>query len=374
LSLLGRLARRLHHEIVYVPDGYRGFYRPACEHAEALIRRHRPDLLFTMSSPYTALRIGHALKARTGIPWVADLRDLWLDNHFGYPYSAPRRLLDAWLEARWLASADCVTTATRGLAAALRARHPRTRVECVYNGFGEPDGASVPAPASEGGAFRIVFTGKLYEDPRHSVQPLLQALQLLRSRPGGLQDLTVEFVGVVNREFHEALRTADLDRVVRWTGLVGPSEAIRKQRAADLLLVLIPEDQVVSVPTKLFDYLGTGRPVLLIGPPQGEAAGILRSVGAGRAFASAASAAIADYVADRMRRKREGDSALPPVDPQALGAFTFRAVTARLAGLFDSVLASTTPTGGSAELPRNPASRETRAATRCFRIPSGLPG
>src|SRR5262245_12026618 len=82
--------KRVFRELVYVPDGYRGFYGPACRAALELIGRRPVDVILTTSSPYTSLRIGHQLSRRTGIPWVADFRDLWIENHLGYPYSPAR--------------------------------------------------------------------------------------------------------------------------------------------------------------------------------------------------------------------------------------------------------------------------------------------
>jgi glycosyltransferase involved in cell wall biosynthesis len=56
------------------------------------------------------------------------------------------------------------------------------------------------------------------------------------------------------------------------------------QRSADALLLLIPHaagrgDTVLS--GKVFEYIASGRPILAAVPPDGVAANLLRSVGAG---------------------------------------------------------------------------------------------
>src|SRR5262249_33374436 len=116
-----RALRHCFREILYVPDAYRGFFSPACRAALDVIRHQPIDLMFTTSGPYTLLRVGYHLSLETGIPWVADFRDLWVENHFGYPYSPARRRLDSFLQTRWLSKACRITTATHGLKARLQA-------------------------------------------------------------------------------------------------------------------------------------------------------------------------------------------------------------------------------------------------------------
>ena len=49
--LIVRLLRRLVHEVLYLPDAYHGFHRPAYEEARRILREHHVDVLLTTSSP-----------------------------------------------------------------------------------------------------------------------------------------------------------------------------------------------------------------------------------------------------------------------------------------------------------------------------------
>jgi glycosyltransferase involved in cell wall biosynthesis len=50
--------------------------------AATLIREHNIKLVYTSSSPYSALLLGKMLKEKLGVKWVADLRDPFTDAYF----------------------------------------------------------------------------------------------------------------------------------------------------------------------------------------------------------------------------------------------------------------------------------------------------
>jgi glycosyltransferase involved in cell wall biosynthesis len=334
---LRRIARRLVREVAYVPDAFAGFFRPACDRALTLAREQRIDLLFTMSSPYTSLRIGHELSRRLHLPWVADLRDLWTRHHAGYYYSLLRRKADEYLERRWLSRADRLTTVSGGLQRILQTQFPGKPVACIHNGFLGPLPES-PAPAP-GQGMRITFTGTLYEEFDHSIRPLCAALRAAEAMaPDALQGLSVQFLGSVNRSFTAVREEFQLQEVIHYLGRVGPAEVARIQQDSDVLLVLIPEDQVDSLPTKTFEYMASGRPILLVGPREGEAARLLETTRSGRAFAPSQIQEIARFLLELREAKRAQRAIRSEVDPGALESFSYRSLAGKLAGVFNSVL------------------------------------
>ena len=103
--------------------------------------------------------------------------------------------------------------------------------------------------------------------------------------------------GPVSAEQEALLADRHLDGLVRTVGSLDRTAALALQRAADTLLVLAEGNDLRparSVATgKLFEYLGAGRPVLVIGA-ESEAARIVRDAGAGAAVAGDDPAAIAN--------------------------------------------------------------------------------
>lgn len=72
-----------------------GWPRAAMPSALRLIRKHQIRLVYTSSAPFSSALLAYRLKKKTGIRWVADLRDPFTD---GYQWDFPSRL--HWLFMR----------------------------------------------------------------------------------------------------------------------------------------------------------------------------------------------------------------------------------------------------------------------------------
>jgi hypothetical protein len=72
-----------------------GWPRAAMPRALELIQQHNISLVYTSSAPFASAWLGYRLKKKTGIRWVADLRDPFTD---GYQWDFPSRM--HWLFMR----------------------------------------------------------------------------------------------------------------------------------------------------------------------------------------------------------------------------------------------------------------------------------
>lgn len=334
--ILRRLIK-LYKEVADVPDGYRGFFAPAVAAGLEVAHRDPVNAVIATSGPFTSLRIGSALSRQLGVPWIADLRDLWTESHYGYPHNRLRLLVDRGLERRWLNSAGRIVTATKGFSRQLAAKGFANST--IYNGFLEKP----PYRPTQPGPFRIAFLGRLYEGVGHSPLPFFEALVRLRRDSASLfASVRVEFFGAVNTEFLELRQKLGLEEAVHAMGQVPAARAREEASAADLLLVLLADrpDQEVQVPTKLFDYAATARPVLFLGP-DGEGAAIVRDAQLGRTFRATDIDGMSQWIGDLVHHKETGAS-VPWGDPEKVAGFHYRSRAGDLASQLESV------TGGGA--------------------------
>lgn len=157
--------RRVFEEAMIHPDRKAGWRRSAIAGSlEALAGGDFAALLST-SPPATAHVVARTLKERTGLPWIADLRDLWAEN-YAYQWSEFRRLYDRRVERRVLAEADAIITVSEPLAEALRLRHSPP-VQSIPNGFPPEELAApeqdltdtsrsrIPGPYTRGSRIRL---------------------------------------------------------------------------------------------------------------------------------------------------------------------------------------------------------------------------
>jgi glycosyltransferase involved in cell wall biosynthesis len=264
-------ARRV-GRVFTVWDGLIGWYPYALREAVRLSGDWRPDLIYASAHPITSLRVGAAASRRIGVPWVAELRDLWADNH-ALKLRGWRRRLEERRERRCLTSAAGLVTATEAFAAVLRARYDQP-VGVVLNGYDPGDFPSAPAPRPADGLLRVTYTGRVYtgkQDPT----PLFAALAGL----GPVADrVRLVFYGGDPGLPLRLGRQHGVERLVESHPSVPYRDALRLQSESDILLLLnwlSPEGWGVYF-GKLFEYAGARRPILCVGPPEGSTAEFVR--------------------------------------------------------------------------------------------------
>lgn len=272
---------------LFLPDARVGWVPFAVRAARSLMKRHAVHAVVTSGPPHSAHLVGAHLKKRFGIPWIADLRDAWPDVAYRHmlPTSAPAGDLDCLIRDHALTLADIRVTVTNEVAAWMESE-TGFPFEVIPNGFDPSDFEAVTARKL--GGFSVVHTGNM--GPARDPEPLWSMLTTDR-----WPDISLVLVGNVDGSIHrrlatlqDARRAAGLPRLsVERHAYVPHSEAIAFMKGASMLLLPINRvtDGAGIVTGKIYEYLASGRPVLGLGEPGGEADRILRAAGAGRVFA-----------------------------------------------------------------------------------------
>lgn len=271
-------------ESLVLPDlGLVGWLPFALPRALALARRQHFDCVITTSPPQSAHLVGLALR-RTGIPWVADLRDGWTFDPPRGPWpTSLQYAADRALEEAVLGRADRIVAVTAPIADDLAERLGR-EVAVITNGFDPEETESGAAPVNgllTAGRHSLVHTGRAGvagRSPRSLVEGLVE---LRRGWPEAAERLEVVFAGPTTAEERALLADERLGGMARSVGTLERPLALALQRAADSLLVVAEGASLRSVATnKLFEYLAAGRPVLVLGEGS-EAARIVHEARAG---------------------------------------------------------------------------------------------
>lgn len=266
----------LYRYFVHLPDAQAGWYGPAVKYGRSILARGAFDLIYASASPFTSLLVASALSRTSGVPWVAELRDLWTDNH-DYDYPGPRRWLEAAFERRVLRSARGLVTVSADLAQKLARRFAQP-VAVVANGFDAEELTRVTvndlAPPSE---LEIVYTGRLY-DRAYDTDALLRALGQLGDKRDALR---LRFFGRGHGDLEARASREGLQDITFFSPTVSRAEALRMQRRADVLLFFCwtgPNSEGV-LSAKIFEYLGARRPILGIGDATSTAGRLIAEQG-----------------------------------------------------------------------------------------------
>lgn len=272
--------RALLLSLVWIPDDELRFVFPAYRAARRLLRHEHVDLVYTSAPSHSTTLVGLLLKRLKRLRWCAEFRDPWC-----YPHAAPVTPLvervNAYLEWRCISAADHLVTVTDQAADLYRERLGRSagKVVVVRNGI---PAVLARAVRRQEDSFRIVYGGNIYggRDPREFLRAALDVARECAVR--GTQVAVDIFVGEATAAgdvlLHDYVVQQGMEGIVRVHGWVGHAEIQRVLQGSDLLL-LLAQLQPLQVPNKLYEYLGTGVPILAIADEHGETAHMLRQVG-----------------------------------------------------------------------------------------------
>lgn len=323
--------RRLVWQLSYLPDPHVTWVGPAVAAGVQMSRDWKPDVLFSTGPPHSSHIAAAQLSHRLGVPFVAELRDLWADNIYDNA-SGIANLADRWLERRALGRAAALVAVTEGSAAILSKRYGKP-VVCAANGYdpADFDGLNDVAPLDPD-RLTIIHAGSTYKGGR-SPAPLFAALALLQPDPA---KLAVHFWGEDSAVPMAMAEAAGVAHLVSAHPATGRREVLRIERAADVLLLLrfATEGEKHVVAGKLYEYVGARRPILCHGQTEGEAADIIRQHGLG--LVSNDAVTVADWLATRMAERAAGR--LADLTPGTADAYTRAAQFRLVADLLDRVV------------------------------------
>jgi glycosyltransferase involved in cell wall biosynthesis len=280
--------------IIGWPDEIAGWLPGAVHQALRAVRRYRPDVLYTTSSPVTAHAAGLIVQRFTGLPWVADFRDPWTRHLYMPRQFRPMARASEALEQLVTRRVDRVVLADDSVTVlGVEAGDERTTI--IRNGVDAEDLAGLDAAAPPA-HFRLSHVGSLYGTIDGS--PIFTALRNLLDRGALDRDsFELRFVGDADVKRHPLL--ADLP--VTQTGYVDHDEALREMLSATALLLHRPSVTRASS-GKVFEYLVTRRPVLCVAARDNLAYRLVEELGAGPCVepedAEGIERAITDLVAD----------------------------------------------------------------------------
>ncbi len=233
------------------------------------IHHFDPDVLVTFCYPFSMHVVGHLIKRSKIIPyWVADYGDPWIGGGVEELRRPKwRKKVDACLERRVLSNCDMVTVTTDAAMQLYAARFQplRGRLLVVPMGYDPEDFRNLPRiqfAADDAGCFKMVYTGRLYEEARN-IEPMLTALEQLQD--SGLQlthALRMYFIGEVQDSIRRRMESSVVGGIFRFVPWVAFRESLSWMISADCLL-LIGNKSILQVPGKVYNYLASGRPILM---------------------------------------------------------------------------------------------------------------
>lgn len=266
----------------FVPDARCFWVQPSIQFLSKYIAENPIDAIVSTGPPHSMHLIAKGVKENCKVPWLADFRDPWTNIDF-----YDQLMLTRWadkkhhrLELEVLQSADLVTTVTSFDQKDFTRKGAKS-CEWIPNGYDEefPEGIT-PDPI-----FELVHVGSIPKSRNHD--NLWKAIQLACEEDTNFKkNISIKLVGKVDISVKKSIDLFDLKDKVIFQEYLPHHEAIEVQQRSQILLLLVNNSgNAKSILTgKFFEYLAARRPILAIGPKDGEMNEILIKTGSGHCF------------------------------------------------------------------------------------------
>jgi glycosyltransferase involved in cell wall biosynthesis len=294
-TLKGRILRFIRGNF-FLPDPRRGWNKYAFKKACELIESGNITHVITTSPPHSTQLIGLKIKKKyPGINWIADLRDPWTDIYY-YNLFYPTfisKLIDSAYEKKVLNKADKIVTVGSSLKALFSSKlsGAENKITVITNGFDDDDFAGLDSSSPE--IFTISYTGTLSDT--YPVTVFLDALDFIREEG---YNYRLKFIGTVTPKQKDLILSRSGAAPVEFISYVDHPTAIKYMLETSVLLLIIPvhKSNRSIITGKIFEYIASGKPIVCVGPPDGDAAEILKETGHGRMFSYSDSKGIQEYM------------------------------------------------------------------------------
>jgi hypothetical protein len=268
----------------FIPDARKYWIKPSVKFLSEYLSENPVETVITTGPPHSIHLIGLGLKKRLNIKWIADFRDPWTRIDF-YKELLLTKYADKkhhLLEKEVLNRADRIIVVSETMKREF-AESTLKNIVVIPNGFDEENinGYKVEPDLK----FSIVYTGIMNQarEPKKLWQVLTE---LINENKKFAEDLEILFIGNIDYSIIENISMFKLDKYFRKIDFMAHDKVVQYQKKAKVLLLPLNDaPNARSIVTgKIFEYLAARRPIIAIGPTDGDAASILTETRSGRTF------------------------------------------------------------------------------------------
>lgn len=317
-----------------IPDPRRFWIRPSIHFLTEYINNHPVDAIITTGPPHSMHMIGLGLKKNfPKLPWIADFRDPWTNIDFykelNLTWFADK--IHKRLEKKVIQTANSIVVVSNGMKEEYQLMQPN-HIQVISNGYDQSDVLETDVKMDQGFSISHIGTLNAARNP-NTVWKVLS--EICSKNVNFKSDLQIQLVGKVDFSVLESIRQNNLTENLIKIDYLSHSEAIAKQQSSQVLMLLINQSGNAKgiLTGKFFEYLAAKRPILAVGPTDGDAAVVLAETQAGTMVDFSDEKATKDAILEFYNRYKTNTL---KIESQSIERFSRRSLTGELAKLLDT--------------------------------------
>ena len=262
----------------FIPDARKFWIQPSVNFLSNYLENNHIDAIITTGPPHSMHLIGLELKKKLGIKWISDFRDPWteIDYFQQLPLTKKATKKHQDLEQEVLINSDMVVVVGETMKDKFL-KHTN-RIEVLTNGFDTIE-TSLTQELDE--KFSITHVGLMNSDRNPTI--LWEVLnEISNTNLNFKNDLRIKLIGKIDDAVIQDLKIFD-HNTIETIPYLDHKDVSKYQASSQVLLLSINEVPSAKgiITGKIFEYLQAKRPILAIGPEDGDAAMILKNTNAG---------------------------------------------------------------------------------------------
>ena len=276
-TFLGKIVQYIRANY-FIPDARKFWIQPSVNFLSNYLENNHIDAIITTGPPHSMHLIGLELKKKLGIKWISDFRDPWteIDYFQQLPLTKKATKKHQDLEQEVLINSDMVVVVGETMKEKFL-KHTK-RIEVLTNGFDTIEDLSTQKLDEK---FSITHVGLMNSDRNPTI--LWKVLnEISNTNPNFKNDLRIKLIGKIDDAVIQDLKVFD-HNTIETIPYLDHKDVSKYQASSQVLLLSINEVPSAKgiITGKIFEYLQAKRPILAIGPEDGDAAMILKNTNAG---------------------------------------------------------------------------------------------
>lgn len=276
-TFLGKIVQYIRANY-FIPDARKFWIQPSVNFLSNYLENNHIDAIITTGPPHSMHLIGLELKKKLGIKWISDFRDPWteIDYFQQLPLTKKATKKHQDLEQEVLINSDMVVVVGETMKEKFL-QHTK-RIEVLTNGFDTIEDLSTQKLDEK---FSITHVGLMNSDRNPTI--LWEVLnEISNTNLNFKNDLRIKLIGKLDDAVIQDLKVFD-HNTIETIPYLDHKDVSKYQASSQVLLLSINEVPSAKgiITGKIFEYLQAKRPILAIGPEDGDAAMILKNTNAG---------------------------------------------------------------------------------------------
>ena len=328
-SFLGKIAQYVRANY-FIPDARKFWIKPSVKFLKTYLQENKIDAIITTGPPHSMHMIGLELKKQLQVKWLADFRDPWteIDYFHQLPLTQKSKRKHSNLENEVLSKADIALVVGESMKKSFA--KVAKRVEVIPNGF---DTQREEIKSELDTSFSITHVGLMNADRNPKI--LWEAINELSNEHEDFgKDCTIRLIGKLANEVKNDVQK--LDVVVEYIDYVEHHSVRKYQQSTQVLLLSInhvPSARGI-ITGKIFEYLQAKRPILAIGPEDGDAAEIIKKTASGVIFGFENKEGLKSHLLELYQAYKKGTL---EVDSKNIKQYHRKELTGQLADLLRTI-------------------------------------